>query len=95
MKKLILDICFDNENDGGWIEGEGILSTLVPLRHNLLQGDYQWLYLAWLAAVDYEEIEKDSQQEPPAPFNLNKLSSPLKHFLIYSSFAIVNILFTK
>ena len=43
---LILDISLDEEEGGGWIEGEGWLSSLSRLRDDILEGDYRALYLA-------------------------------------------------
>ncbi|MEM8897843.1 MAG: hypothetical protein AAGC85_07050 [Bacteroidota bacterium] len=36
-----------NIEEGEWIEGEGLLDTLLPLREQILFGDYRVLYLAW------------------------------------------------
>ena len=47
-KAVLLDICFDEEGGGYWIEGEGWLSALIPLRQDILRGDFRVLYLAWL-----------------------------------------------
>jgi hypothetical protein len=54
----ILNINF-NPEDGGewgeWIEGEGLLGTLVALRNEIVAGDLRALYLVWLkAALNYE-----------------------------------------
>jgi hypothetical protein len=40
------------EEGGDWIEGGGWLSGLVPLRNDILGGDYRALYLAWLKAIN-------------------------------------------
>jgi hypothetical protein len=46
--QIFLDICFHDEEGGGWVEGEGWLSSLAMLRQDILLGDYRALYLAWL-----------------------------------------------
>jgi hypothetical protein len=77
---IILDIGLHEEEGGGWVEGEGWLSSLAMLRRDILLGDYRALYLAWLKAISiYEEFEDDEDSlEPPVPAGLKKLSAPLK-----------------
>ena len=59
-RHAILDISFHEEEGLGWIEGEGLLSSLVLLRHDILRGDLRALYLAWLkAAAAYEPDFED------------------------------------
>ncbi|PZV09111.1 MAG: hypothetical protein DCF32_03195 [Leptolyngbya sp.] len=81
---LILNIEIREEGGMvGWVEGEGWLPRLLPLRDDLLAGDLRLLYLAWLrvcpnlAGVDLEE----DPLEPPVPPNLGKLTPPLKTFV--------------
>lgn len=47
---VIIDIHFTTDDDSGWIEGENILPELLGLRNDLLQGNYQALYIAWLGS---------------------------------------------
>ncbi|MBE9109698.1 hypothetical protein IQ273_09760 [Nodosilinea sp. LEGE 07298] len=81
---LILNIEI-REEEGlmGWVEGEGWLPRLLPLRDDLLAGDLRLLYLAWLRLcpnlVEYGEDEDPT--EPPVPSNLGKLTPPLKTFM--------------
>jgi hypothetical protein len=83
----VLEINYDSE-DGGWMDVEGNLSDFLPLREDLLQGDYRLLYLAWLAAnayetvVGFEDEEEDEADslEPPIPAGLKTLTSALKNF---------------
>ncbi|NJR51110.1 MAG: hypothetical protein HC780_17555 [Leptolyngbyaceae cyanobacterium CSU_1_3] len=80
-KWVILDIDI-NDEAGDWVDGEGWLSQLVPLRSTLLQGDMRLLYLAWLRATNSVEIDlEDDPIEPPVPPNLHKLSAPLQAFV--------------
>ena len=61
---VLLDISFHEEGGGwGWIEGEGILSTLVPLRQDILRGDLRALYLAWLRSAEYGDGLHDDADE--------------------------------
>jgi hypothetical protein len=79
---IILDIRFDDEEGGGWMEGEGWLPSLVLLRRDILRGDLRMLYLAWLrASVEFGEDNDESQLEPPVPAHLKILTTPLKDFV--------------
>ncbi|MUG98190.1 hypothetical protein F7734_40135 [Scytonema sp. UIC 10036] len=82
-KSLIVDINIIDEDMIGWIDsGEGYLSALVPLRDDLLRGDYRCLYLAWLKAAPISSYEEEEDFiEPPLPNNLNDLSESLKAFI--------------
>ena len=52
----VLEFLFDDEDpDFEWVEGEGILGKLIPLREQILQGDFRALYLAWLKAVSLDD----------------------------------------
>jgi hypothetical protein len=93
---VIVEITCHEEEGYGWIEGEGLLNSLVPLRQDILRGDFRVLYLAWLKAIslqgemggikDEDEYEDEiglsgDELEPPVPANLKNLSSPLKRFI--------------
>jgi hypothetical protein len=80
---VILDINIDDEGEDYWIEGTGWLSSFIPLRNDILNGDYRMLYLAWLNAISYEDYleEYDDEPEPPIPDNLQNLSASLKNFI--------------
>ncbi len=66
---IILNIAFNDDSSGEWIEGEGQLASLAPLRDDLLRGDLRALYLAWLASAarwagaDDESDEWDDEEE--------------------------------
>jgi hypothetical protein len=92
-KYQVLDLDF-NPEDGGWMEAEASLSYFIPLRADLLEGDYRLLYLAWLKAEtrygdsyadeEYEEDDPDISaydREPPVPAGLKKLSPSLQNFI--------------
>jgi CTP:molybdopterin cytidylyltransferase MocA len=63
------------------MEGEGWLPALIPLREDILKGDYRLLYLAWLMAVVMEEEALETVTEPPLPPGLRKLSPALRSFV--------------
>ena len=66
----------DDDNASDWIEGSGWLPALAPLRNDILLGDLRALYLAWLANIEYTDLDEDDP-EPPAPAGLMKLTAPL------------------
>ncbi len=66
----------DDENASDWIESSGQLPALAPLRNDILLGDLRALYLAWLANVEYADLDEDDP-EPPVPAGLMKLTAPL------------------
>lgn len=82
-KYHVLDIRWDEEGGGDWVEGEGLLSSFVPLRENILRGDYRMLYLVWLKGIDSGAIEDKQrrQLEPPVPTGLKDLSPALERFV--------------
>jgi hypothetical protein len=82
----LLDIYFSDEEGGTWLsEDEYNLDNLVPLRDNIIEGDYRALYLVWQQfaqlAAGVEEEEIMVHVPPPIPSNLSKLNAPLKAFI--------------
>lgn len=60
---VVLDLRFHDEDRVGWIEGEGLLATLTPLRADILRGDRRALYLAYLKAAQHaEEVDNDDEE---------------------------------
>lgn len=75
----ILEIELNEEEGFGWVEAEGVLSGLIQLRNDILEGDYRSLYLAWLKAVTLDDPEAAAnEQEPPVPAGLQKLTPALQ-----------------
>ncbi|MBI5787675.1 MAG: hypothetical protein HZA78_02315 [Candidatus Schekmanbacteria bacterium] len=60
-------------------EGDGWLSSLIPLRADLIRGDFRCLYLAWLLSAQRRELDA-AEVEPSLPPNLGHLNAPLKSF---------------
>lgn len=85
----ILDMDLSEEEGGGWIEPEGSLSGLIPLRNDILKGDYRSVYLAWLKAMSLtggdaprgRKPNAASDLSPAVPPGLQQLSPALKRFL--------------
>jgi hypothetical protein len=66
-RNLVLDLWSEDESGGDWADIEsGLLSALVPVRNELIAGDYRALYLAWqLRAQGREPAAKT--RTPPVP----------------------------
>ncbi|NJO02413.1 MAG: hypothetical protein HC880_12655 [Bacteroidia bacterium] len=80
---LVIDIIYHEESEY-WVEGEGMLDDMLPLRAQILESDYRVLYLTWLhlmAQMSPQEMETDKEiLEPPLPPNLKRLDPALKSF---------------
>ena len=62
---------WDGEDNGtGW------MSSLMPLRSDLLRGDLRCLYLGWLRCAQ-DDGPGEVKLEPPVPAGLKELSGPL------------------
>lgn len=72
----ILNMEFHEEGGYGWIEDQGLLGPLIPLREDILRGDLRALYLAWLRAAELNA--NDAAVEPPPPPGLGALNSALQ-----------------
>ncbi len=79
----ILEFSLDDEEpDYEWLEAEGMLGKMAPIREQIMQGDYRALYLSWLKAVSIEDPEEDNiETEPPIPAGLGKLNSSHQAFI--------------
>lgn len=94
---VVLDMIWQEEGGGFWInEDEGLLSSLLRLREQVLQQDYRVLYLGWLmgipTALAYEEFSEASY-EPPVPPGLGNLSRALHEFtkFFYIDSALIEV----
>ncbi len=88
-ENVIINWYRNDEGGGAWVDGEGWIDRLVPIREELERADYRSLYIGWLAAVqyrlgvgnadaeyDYEETDSAIDDlEPPVPPGLASLSS--------------------
>jgi hypothetical protein len=79
--KVILSFTSDEEG-GDWVEGEGELSPLIPVRAELARGDLRALHLGWLLCVQNGELD-DDETEPPVPPGLGQLSASLEGFAAF------------
>jgi len=77
---VILEFLPEDEQSGdGSDDGSGWLSSLLPLRADLINGDFRMLYLAWLLSAQVGELD-DETPEPPVPPGLGTLAAPLEAF---------------
>ena len=74
---LILSLYVDREPDDYWEEPGGQLAAMVQARSELAAGDLRLLYLAWLLAMQRDEVD-DGDTEPPVPAGLGNLSASLQ-----------------
>jgi predicted Fe-S protein YdhL (DUF1289 family) len=74
-----LSFASEDEEGGDWVEGEGHLSALIPVRAELSRGDPRVLYLGWLLCAQNNELD-DKDTEPPVPPGLGQLSASLESF---------------
>ncbi len=75
---LILSLYIDQEEaDDYWDEPGGQLAAMVQARSELVSGDLRLLYLAWLLALQSDEVD-DEDTEPPVPAGLGDLSAGLQ-----------------
>ncbi len=84
---IIVNLEIREEEGYGWIEGEGLLDPLIPLRAAMLHGDMRALYLFWLrcaadqaAWVDADEDAIDTVIEPLVPPGLGEMDPALQAF---------------
>ncbi|MBI5017130.1 MAG: hypothetical protein HZB55_16805 [Deltaproteobacteria bacterium] len=75
--KVILSFDSDDEGGGEWVEGQGHLAPLVPLRAELARGDVRALYLGWLLRAQSGDLD-DEDVEPPVPPGLGQPSASLE-----------------
>jgi len=65
------------DEEGDWEEDDGWMSSLAPLRADILAGDLRCLYLGWLNCVGCRELD-DEETEPPVPPGFDELNAPLR-----------------
>jgi hypothetical protein len=79
---VVVEFSSDDEWSDSWEHGEPWMPALLPLREDLLRGDFRCLYLGWLASLRHREPDDglggEDELEPPVPPGLARLSAPLK-----------------
>ena len=74
--RMVIAFGAQEVDTGEWVEGNGWLASLVPIRTQLIRGDYRALYIGWLLGVQNGDI--DDEPEPPVPPNMGALSASLQ-----------------
>ena len=69
---VVLDLTSDPEDPDA--VSEGSLAALLPVRAELMRGDLRPAYLAWLLAVQNDDIDEEST-EPVVPAGLAQLTA--------------------
>jgi hypothetical protein len=76
--RMVLTFRSEEEEEGGhWVEGEGLLASLIGVRAELARGDLRLLYLGWLLSAQTGDLDADDV-EPPVPAGLARLSGSLE-----------------
>lgn len=78
-ESLVLNITLPDRYDDASFEDRIDLIDFLPLREDILHGDYRSLYLAWLLAAPGDE-KREAELEPPVPAGLRELSPALLAF---------------
>lgn len=55
----IVEWQLNDEPTGEWVEGEGWMDRLLPLRDELVRGDYHSLYIGWLSSLGQGSPDED------------------------------------
>jgi len=79
---IILSFVSEEEGEWDWVEGDGIISPVIPVRAELAHGDLRALYLGWLLCVQHGELD-DEDTEPAVPPGLGQLSASLESFVSF------------
>lgn len=74
---LVIGLYADHDPGDYWDEPSGRLGAMVHARSELAAGDLRLLYLAWLLAIQSDEVD-DEDTEPPVPAGLGDLSAALR-----------------
>ena len=62
---FVIDLWSEDESGDDWSDSDpGSLSALVPIRNELIAGDYRALYLAWRLRVQAGEINPNAPAPP-------------------------------
>ncbi|MGH7715654.1 MAG: hypothetical protein ACREML_06605 [Vulcanimicrobiaceae bacterium] len=71
---LVIDLWSESESGDDWADIEpGLLSALVPIRNELMAGDYRALHLGWRLRAQAGEIATGGRP-PPVPRDTSRLT---------------------
>lgn len=69
---VLLCIEYSDEDPPGWIEGDDLMERLLPIRDQVIAGDYKGLYLIWVHMVLQNRADH-AKDWPSTPDNLKDL----------------------
>jgi hypothetical protein len=82
-KHLVIDLWSESESGDDWADVEpGLLSALVPIRNELIAGDYRALYLAWRLRAQAGEFATNARG-PPVPAATGRLTGSQQALVEY------------
>ena len=79
---IIVSFVSEEEGEWDWVEHDGIISPVLPVRTELVQGDLRALYIGWLLCVQHGELD-DEDIEPGVPPGLGQLSESLESLVSF------------
>jgi hypothetical protein len=75
---VIISLSVDPEDSlDDWTEPASQVAALGRVRSDLAAGDLRLAYLAWLLAIQWDEVDEEDV-EPPVPAGLGRLNGPLR-----------------
>ncbi len=82
-KHLVIDLWSESESGDDWADVEpGLLSALVPIRNELIAGDYRALYLAWRLRAQAGEFATNARA-PLVPVATGRLTGSQQALVEY------------
>ena len=81
---VVIDVDIQSDDLSSWIEEEdakNILACLLPLRNDLMRGDYRSLYLSCMAGYSAGILEEYEMNDIAVPNGLNELSYSLQKLI--------------
>ncbi len=78
----IVSFVSEEEGEWDWVESDGIMSPVLPVRAELAHGDLCALYVGWLLCVQHGELD-DEDAEPAVPPGLGQLSASLESLVSF------------
>lgn len=81
---LIIDLSSENSRHV-ILDDKGVIGSLIPLRNDILYGDYRCLYLVWLKINSDEELSylrnESRRADPEVPVGLDSITGALADFM--------------
>ncbi len=62
-ENTVIEWRLDEEESGEWMDGEGWMDQLLPIRDELARGDYRSLYIGWLSSIADESSDEEEDYD--------------------------------